>query len=115
MTIDERVKELKLKFSTSYPYLTNDEVDDIYESALSIYLSLKFPLHNSVVSIPDSCVRDIGWIRMAMKEILERSGASSATAYSENGLSIQYDNSMISTTLMSTLITPTAKIGNIRR
>lgn len=115
MTVQEKVQELKNNFKRNYSYLTTSDVEDIYETALGIYLSLKFPLHNNVVDIPENNIRDINWIRLCMKEILERSGASSAVAYSENGLSIQYDNSMLSSTLMSMLITPMAKIGVIRR
>jgi len=107
--LEEKIEQMKLGFRAKYNYLSEDEVEELYEKALMIYLELQYPLHKTVHTIPERNLRGITWIKMCMQEILERSGVSSAVAYSENGLSIRYDSSVVSSTLMQ-LLTPYGKI-----
>lgn len=108
MTVNDIVCEMKKAFKRKYSYLSNEQVDDLYCCALNLYLSLSFPLDRSITNIPEEYARDVGIIRQIMTETLEREGFSSATAYSENGMSFTFDNAHISKQLLST-ITPKAK------
>lgn len=111
-TTQEKIEQMKLSFKDEFNYLSSQEVNNIYELALGIYLELVYPLHTSIADLPDSDVRRLWWIKAVMKEILERNGCTSLVAYSENGLSYKFDGSMISEKLMG-ILTPNAKV--IRR
>lgn len=108
MTVNDIVCEMKKAFKRKYSYLSNEQVDDLYCCSLNLYLSRSFPLDRSITNIPEEYARDVGIIRQIMTETLEREGFSSATAYSENGMSFTFDNAHISKQLLST-ITPKAK------
>lgn len=108
MKINDIVAQMKIAFKKKYNYLTESQIDDLYNCSLSLYLSLSFPFDRSITDLPEEYARDIGIIRKIMTETLERDGLSSATAYSENGMSFSFDNAHISRQLLST-ITPKAK------
>jgi hypothetical protein len=109
MAVDDLINNMKADFKSKYNYLTDDQVEDLYKTSLNLYLSLSFPLDRSIVSMPEEYARDISIVRMIMTETLERDGFSSATAYSENGMSFTFDNAHISKQILS-LITPKSKV-----
>lgn len=108
MTVNDLTDKMKTDFKKKYSYLTEEQVDDLYNCSLNLYLSLSFPLDRSITKIPEEYARDVGIVRQIMTETLERDGLSSVTAYSENGMSFSFDNAHISKQLLST-ITPKAK------
>lgn len=95
-------------FKISYPYLKDCEYDGIYNRALGAYLDLAFPYDTNLVEVPKSRPRAYQWIYDCMVEIIERDGASSLTGYSENGLSMSWDSSQISSGLRSRIV---GKVG----
>lgn len=111
MRVNDLVTQMKDAFKNKYDYLTERQVDDLYNCSLNLYLSLSFPLDRSIMEIPQEYARDVSIVREIMTETLERDGFSSATAYSENGMSFTFDNAHISKQLLS-MITPKAKVVN---
>jgi hypothetical protein len=109
MKMNDIVAQMKSAFKKKYNYLTESQIDDLYNCSLNLYLSLSFPFDRSITDLPEEYARDIGIIRKIMTETLERDGLSSVTGYSENGMSFSFDNAHISTQLLST-ITPKAKV-----
>jgi hypothetical protein len=109
MRVNDLVAQMKTAFKNKYNYLSGSQVDDLYNCALDLYLSLSFPLNREITEIPQEYARDVGIIRKIMVETLEREGLSSVTAYSENSMSFSFDNAHISKQLLST-ITPKAKV-----
>ena len=88
--INSLVDNMKDEFKNEHDYLSEDEVDRLYNKALGIYLDISFPYAQEIV-------------RDCMQEILERNGVN-ARSYSENGLSIVYDATMISNGLRARLV-----------
>ena len=111
MTVNDLVAQMKTAFKKKYNYLSTEQIDDLYNCSLSLYLSLSFPLDRSITQIPQEYARDVGIIRKIMVETLEREGLSSVVAYSENGMNFTFDNAHISRQLLS-MITPKAKVVN---
>lgn len=109
MAISELVEQMKSEFKTKYSYLSDEQVDDLYNCSRDLYLSLTFPLDRSITDIPEDYARDVSIVRLIMQETLEREGMSSYVAYSENGMSFSFDNAHISAQILS-LITPKAKV-----
>lgn len=99
----ELIKKVKEDFKSQYDYLTDDEVEGIYEQALYTYLDLAFPYHYEVVEIPEDRPRAIYWVKDCMKEIIDRNGIT-ATSYSENGLSYTWSTDMVSDILRQRVI-----------
>ena len=106
LTRDERIQKMKEDFRYENEYLSAEEVDRLYDRAVGIYLDITFPYSHDIVEIPEDRPRDVQWVRDCMTEILERSGTN-ARSYSENGLTIIYDATMLSNGLRSRL-TPNA-------
>lgn len=111
MKVNDIVAQMKTAFHKKYSYLTEEQVDDLYNCSLALYLSLSFPVDRSITEIPEEYARDVGIVRSIMQETLERDGLSSVTAYSENGMSFTFDSAHISKQLLS-MITPKAKVVN---
>lgn len=109
MAISDLVTAMKSDFKEQYDYLQDNEVDGLYDKALSLYLDLAFPFDHDIIAIPETRARAVGWVRDCMIEILDRNGygIGSAKSYSENGLSISFDSSCLSNTLKSRIM-PTA-------
>ena len=89
---------------TAYPHLSDLDVNIVYDTALYDYLTLRNPFDKSKVDIDVGEKRDFMWVRKRMIDLIEREGASNAVAYSENGLSIRFDNANISKSLASQII-----------
>ena len=104
-------KEPKLKITQTYNWLTDEEVDTLYEMAFSDYVMLRYPSENNRPS-NDSIKIDFyisNWIYKRMVDILGRAGGISVTAYKENGLNYTYGGSYIDPNLAS-LVTPKASV-----
>jgi len=104
MTKAEAILRVKAFIQNKYNHLSDDDVSSIYDIALAIYLSLSYPFDKSILDIPESDLRDMWWIQQCMIEIIERDGISSAIAYKENGLSLNFDSSYISSFLKNSII-----------
>lgn len=102
---------VKAEFKMKYDYLSDDEVDDIYNRALYTYLDLAFPYHYGIKEIPSDRPRAIYWVRDCMKEIIDRNGIS-AISYKENGLSYTWSTDMVSDILRARVIPLAAVRGS---
>lgn len=102
----KKLQDVQARFAAKYGYLSAEEVESIYRLALGVYLATLYPYEPSRTEFPEDRARDVYWIELAMQQIVERSGASSAVAYSENGLSIQFDSSFLVSKDLRRLITP---------
>ena len=72
--INSLVDNMKDEFKNEHDYLSEDEVDRLYNKALGIYLDISFPYAHEIVAIPENRPRAVGWVRDCMQEILERNG-----------------------------------------
>lgn len=91
------VDQIKATIQERYSYLQEGEIDAMFDMAVADYLRLKYPSMNSTVT-NDTLVYDFTisqWIIARMIDILDRSGGSNLTAYSENGLKFSYGASFI--------------------
>ena len=96
--------DVKSAFKKKYDYLTADEISTVYDVAVKTYLDVAFPFNAEIISIPEDRPRAWAWVYDCMGEILEKSGCSSMTAYSENGVSISWDKSGVSRSLLNRVV-----------
>lgn len=93
----KQIEQIKETILTRYNYLQEEEVDAMFDMAVSDYLRLKYPSMNSNVT-NDTLVYDFTisqWIIARIIDILGRAGGLSVTAYRENNLNLTYGASYI--------------------
>lgn len=90
---------------TKYPYLSNDNVEDIVAKAKMFYYNIVYkadPTANETTH-PIVGIRNTTWVKSACDDIVLRYGINNAIGYKENGVSIDFGNAEISTTLINML------------
>jgi hypothetical protein len=96
-----------------YPWLSEEDAEEIIAKAKMFYYGIVYKSDISHYDEDDlDTPRKTAWLNACCDEIVERAGCSSATAYRENGLQINFDHSQISLGLIS-MLTPV--VGVIRR
>lgn len=89
---------------TKYPWLSSEDAAEIVDKAKMFYYGIVYKSNTTHYDEDDiDTPRKIAWIKACCDEIIERAGCSSATAYRENGLQINFDNSEISLGLINML------------
>lgn len=92
------------RLKSKYPWLSDDDADEVVSKAKLFYYSIVYKSNISFYDEDDvDTPRKIAWVMSCCDEIVERAGCSSATAYRENGLQINFDNSQISLGLINML------------
>ena len=87
-----------------YPWLSEEDANEIIAKAKMFYYGIVYKSNLSHYDEDDiDTPRKTAWLNACCDEIVERAGCSSATAYRENGLQINFDNSQISLGLINML------------
>lgn len=97
-------RDVTVMFYRKYPHINMIDCETILLRAITAFLDLTFPFQREISCIPKSMPRAWGWVYDCMLEIAEREGVTSMTSYSENGLSMTWDNSQISNGLRSRIV-----------
>jgi hypothetical protein len=88
---------------SKYAWLSYNDAEAIVNKAKMFYYNLRYPADLSVdeTSKKISGFRNEQWILSACDEIIERLGFSSAIGYRENGVTWSFDNTHLSSFLIS--------------
>lgn len=98
-------------FKNKYNYINEMDLDIMYECAYDILLNLRYPTQSDMIEIPQEFMeKHKTWILRAMQEHIDREGMTNVLSYSENGVSITFDKTGLSKSLIQE-ITPLAKVG----
>lgn len=97
-------REVITMFRRKYPHINPMDVENIFQRAQKAYLDLTFPFQQTICCVPANRPRAWSWIYDCMEEITQREGASGVLSYSENGLSMTWDDSQISLGLRSRIV-----------
>lgn len=94
------------KLKQRYPHICDNDLEDIIGEAKELLLSL---LYKSKPVINDkqrefAFKRHEYWLLRCMKEIIARNGIENAVSYSENGISITFDRSQLSKSLIDEIV-----------
>lgn len=90
-------------FKRKYPHIEEDDLDILHDTAKEILIHLLFK-SSYIVSKErkEIAYREYRyWILRCMQEMIERSGMTSAIAYSENGISISFSQEQLSEALIN--------------
>ena len=95
----------KLRAKTKYEEISDDELKEVIEDASYLYCRLRN--RNIPESSEEFTFNELNWIKRASVEFLEKfiSGIPhGVTKYSENGYSVEFDNSVISKELINEVV-----------
>ena len=99
--------------TSKYPWLSVEVAEEIIDQAKMFYYGIVYKSDMSFYDEDDiETPRKTAWLFACCDEIVERAGCSSATAYRENGLQINFDHSQISLGLIN-MLSPV--VGVIKR
>ena len=85
------------RIKRKYPWLSEEDADEIIAKAKMFYYGIVYKSNITFYDEDDvDTPRKSAWLNACCDEIVERAGCSSATAYRENGLQINFDHSQIS-------------------
>lgn len=103
--------DLKSWVQTKYPHLSESDAEFIANKAKMFYYNIKYAAYPQAdeTSNPITNTRDIWWVQAACSEMVDKYGIGNVVAYSENGLSVQYDSAELSLSLVK-LLTPIAGV-----
>ena len=98
-------------FHDKYPAIKMEELYLLEGSAKEILIHLLFKSSTKVTETQRAYAYEYYqfWIIRCMQEMIERSGATSAVSYSENGISISWSQEQISQSLRDEIV-PIASI-----
>jgi hypothetical protein len=92
------------RIRNKYAWLSQDDATEIVNKAKMFYYGI---VYKSDITKYDDTTSDTprkqAWLLACCDEIVERAGCSSATAYRENGLQINFDHSQLSLGLINML------------
>lgn len=93
-------------FERKYPHLTSEDIQMLEGQAKEILIHSLFKSHYKV----DEKQREYAyqeyqyWVLRCMQEMVERLGITSAIAYKENGISINFSREQVSKALIEELV-----------
>jgi len=93
-------------FSRKYPHIQEEDIIIYEEGAKEVLLHLLFKSSTKITNKQKSWAFESYkmWIARCMQEFIERDGNTSALHYSENGLSITFDSTQLSSTLINEIV-----------
>lgn len=93
-------------FSRKYPHIQEEDIIIYEEGAKEVLLHLLFKSSTQITNKQKSWAFESYkmWIARCMQEFIERDGNTSALHYSENGLSITFDSTQLSSTLINEIV-----------
>lgn len=93
-------------FSRKYPHIQEEDIIIYEEGAKEVLLHLLFKSSTQIALRQKLWAFESYkmWIARCMQEFIERDGNTSALHYSENGLSITFDSTQLSSTLINEIV-----------
>ena len=93
-------------FSTKYTYISSADLTLLENRAKEILVHLLFPAKKVITqSDKDYAYSEYEyWIASCIQEMIERMGITSVVAYSENGISIRFSASQLSSELRNEVV-----------
>ena len=100
-------------YKNKYKYMTDEDLEIMYDCAYDIMLNLRYPVHNNIEELPKEYLRKHRtWIFRAIQSHIDKEGMTNALSYRENGVTITFDKTGLPKDLVNEIV-PMAKIGAI--
>lgn len=87
-------------YKKKYDYMNSDEIELLFDIACDIYIQLRYPFSNVCSVSENDLKKHPTWFLRCMQEIIDKKGISNVIGYSENGVSVTFDKTGLSQSLM---------------
>ena len=93
-------------FKRKYNYMNNEDIDLLYDMAFDVFINAKYPFKYDIddTLIEAENKKHPTWCLRCMQEMIDRMGVSNVIGYSENGVSVTFDKTGISQSLLDELV-----------
>lgn len=93
-------------YKRKYSYMSFEDIELLYDMALDIFMNTKYPfrydIDDTLISIENK--KHTTWCLRCMQEMIDKMGISNLIGYSENGVSLTFDKTGISQSLLDEIV-----------
>ena len=91
-------------FKDKYDYMKSTDIELLYDIACDIYINYKYPF-NDICEISDKDLKKHPtWFLRCIQEMIDKEGLSNVIGYSENGVSMTFDRTGLSQSLVDEIV-----------
>ena len=87
-------------FHNKYDFMNSDEIGLLYDIACDIYINLRYPFAKVYSVSEKDLLKHPTWFLRCIQEIIDKEGISNVIGYSENGVSMTFDKTGLSQSLI---------------
>lgn len=99
------LNECKTYFRSRYSYLTDNDIELMYDIASDRFVNLRYPFNLGVTDIPQKELqKHPTWHLRFIQWYIESAGISNVIGYSENGVSWKYDKAGLPQDLIDEIV-----------
>lgn len=91
-------------FKDKYNYMKSTEIELLYDIACDIYINYKYPFKNVYEVSQKDLQKHPTWFLRCIQEMIDKEGISNVIGYSENGVSITFDKTGLSQSLLDEIV-----------
>lgn len=91
-------------FKSKYDYMSAVEIELLYDIACDMYINYKYPFGDKSVISQKDLEKHPTWFLRCMQEIIDKEGISNVVGYSENGVSVTFDKTGLSQSLIDEIV-----------
>lgn len=91
-------------FKSKYDYMSAVEIELLYDIACDMYINYKYPFGDKTTISQKDLEKHPTWFLRCMQEIIDKEGLSNVVGYSENGVSMTFDKTGLSQSLIDEII-----------
>lgn len=91
-------------FKTKYNYMSDSDIELLYDIACDIYVNTRYPFAD-IYEVPQKdLLKHPTWFLRCIQEIIDKEGISNVIGYSENGVSVTFDKTGLSQSLLDEIV-----------
>lgn len=87
-------------FHSKYDFMNSDEIGLLYDIACDMYINLRYPFAKVYSVSEKDLLKHPTWFLRCIQEIIDKEGISNVIGYSENGVSMTFDKTGLSQSLI---------------
>lgn len=91
-------------FKNKYSYMEEADIELLYEISCDLYINYKYPFAEVYEVSEKDLKKHPTWFLRCMQELIDKEGISNVVGYSENGVSITFDKTGLSQSLIDEII-----------
>lgn len=91
-------------FSNKYDYMETSDIELLFDIACDMYINYRYPFGDEYEVSEKDFRKHPTWFLRCMQEMIDKEGISNVIGYSENGVSITFDKTGLSQSLIDEIV-----------